>query len=283
MTDNQTSAATEDNHRKRKAPPEFDLHGKHSGNSASKLSPVTYAKRVKGVLDNSPGDLQQDQTLVDQTSQPADQHNETNWVLEGTIRDAYAQHNPNAMFPEPSSTVPNATLTQQRVLEGVLAPALLGSELDAGRTSFHPDASIPWSEYLKSPTNTGEQLKSSAQHSHASQHTALLASGPALDDGSGFSISQSHRRESLTLVGCPLTQDESTGVIDDQQELTVFPVDEVALQATFPQAPPSSTANESSRGKTPRSSRTSRKSKRIPSLGPTSDDDLADLGLPKEQ
>ena len=282
MTDNQTSAAPEDNYQKRKAPPDFDSYSKGSGNTASKQQSITYAKRAKGMLDSSPG-YQHDQNLVDQTLQPADQLNKTNWILEGTMREVYAQQNPNAMFPEPSSTVPNATLTQQRVLEGILGPALLGSEVDTGRTSFHPDASIPWSEYLKSPTNTGEQPKSSAQHSHVSQHTVLPTSGPSLNDGSDFPVSQSNRRESLTLVGCPLTQDKSTGIVNDHRNLTVFPLDDIALQNSLPQATPLSTTSETTRGETPSSSRNSCKMKRVPSPAPTSDDDLADLGLPKEQ
>ncbi|KAF3040931.1 hypothetical protein E8E12_007452 [Didymella heteroderae] len=280
MTDNQTSAALEDNNQKRKIPPEFDLYSQASGHAAPKKSPITYAKRAKSIFVGSPGDLRHEQNLIDQTSQPGNQQHETYWGLEGTVREAYAQHNPNTMFPEPSSTVPNATLTQQRVLDGILAPVLLGSEVDAGRTSFHPDASIPWSEYLKSPTNTEEQPKSSAQ---ASRHTSLPAPGTLLNDGSDISISQPNRRESLMLVGCLSTQDKSTGMVDNHQELTVFPVDEVAPEATLPQINPFPTAHEPIREKTPASSRSTRKMKRIPSPGPISDDDLADLGLPKEQ
>ncbi|KAF3053209.1 chitin deacetylase [Didymella keratinophila] len=105
MTDNQTSATPEDKYPKRKAPPDFDSCSKGSETTASKKPPITYAKRAKGVLDSSPGDLYRDQNLADRTSQPANQLNETNWVLEGTMREAYAQHNPNAMFPEPSSPI----------------------------------------------------------------------------------------------------------------------------------------------------------------------------------
>lgn len=279
-TEGRTLDAPEDNHQKRKAPAEFDSYGTCNGHAASKQLPITYSKRAKGGFNMSLEDPQYDRNLVDRTSQPADQHNQTNWGLEDTMCEAYAQHNPNAMFPEPSSTVPNATLTQQRVLEGVLAPALLGSEVDVEGVSFHPDASIPWSEYLKSPTNTGDQPKSSAQYS---QHTVLPASGPLLNDGLDSSISQSKRRESLTLVGCPLTEDESTDVVNDHQGSVVFAVDDIALQATLPQTTPLSTAHESIRSKAPNSSRNSRETKRCPSLGRTSDDDLADLDLPKEK
>ncbi|KAF1924459.1 uncharacterized protein M421DRAFT_279268 [Didymella exigua CBS 183.55] len=274
VNDNQLPATLEVNHQKRKTPAEFDLYSPFKENTVSEKTPICK-------FGSSPGGLQQDQTFLDQTSELADSHDGTHWVLEGTMRETYAQHSPNPMFPEPSSTVPNATLTQQRVLEGVLAPALLGSNVDAGRSPFQPDASIPWSEYLKSPTTTGEQPRSSAQHSHGSQPTLLPASGPILNNSSDLSISQSYRRASLTLVGCLSPQDKSTDVVNPQK-LTIFPTDEVAYKATLPQATPSSTLNEL-RDKTPSSSRNSRKIRRISSPAPTSDDDLADLGLSKEQ
>jgi hypothetical protein len=282
LNDNQTPAALRETHHKRKAPSEFDAYSPSRSSNVSKKTPVTYAKRAKDIFGSSPADLQQDYNQIDQVSQPADQHNGTNWISEGTMREAYAQHNPNAMFPEPSSTVPNATLTQQRVLEGVLAPALLGSDVDTGRAQYHPDASIPWSEYLKSPTNTGEQPKSSTQHSHGSQHTSLPATEPLLNDESTLLITEPSRRASLTLVGCLSPQDRSTCMVDPQ-DLTMFPTDQVTFETTLTQATPSSVVGEYQRGKTPNSSRNSRKAKRIPSPGPTSDDDLADLGLPKEQ
>lgn len=283
MNDNQMPAALEANHQKRKAPAEFDLYSPSKETIPPKKTPVTYGgRRSKGIFGSSPMDLQHDQNLIDQISQLADQTNGENWIPEGTMREAYAQHNPNAMFPEPSSTVPNATLTQQRVMEGVLAPPLLGSDVDVGGAPFQPDASIPWSEYLKSPTDTGEQPKSSAQHSHGSQHTSVPTSGPLLNDGSNPSVSQPNRRLSLTLVGCTSTQDMAMGVID-AQGLTMFPTDEAVFEAMPLQATSSLTVNGSTRGKTPSSSRQTRKVRRSPSPGPISDDDLADLGLPKEQ
>jgi hypothetical protein len=78
------------------------------------------------------------------------------WQLEGTIRQDYAHHEPMAMFPEPSSTVPNTTLTQERLLEEVLAPGfgiMPEDEPEAEPTMprYEPQkSSIPWSDYLKS-------------------------------------------------------------------------------------------------------------------------------------
>lgn len=78
------------------------------------------------------------------------------WNLEGSIRDEYMRHDPRAMFPEPSSTIPNATMTQRRILEGVAAPVMLGldSEAEMPRHMLPPEASAPFSDVLRlSPTD----------------------------------------------------------------------------------------------------------------------------------
>jgi hypothetical protein len=73
--------------------------------------------------------------------------------LEGTLQDDYAAHEPMAMFPEPSSTVPNATYTQQRLLEEVMNPAFLGIEPEADAPQYQPaKSSVPWSDFLNSPS-----------------------------------------------------------------------------------------------------------------------------------
>ncbi|USP74575.1 uncharacterized protein yc1106_01849 [Curvularia clavata] len=90
---------------------------------------------------------------------------EVPWNLEGTMRNDYAQHDPS-MFGEPSSTVPNATMTQQRVLEVVKAPIMLGQESGTGGPCYQPppDPSPPWSDLMKfTPAGTNEQAESSAR------------------------------------------------------------------------------------------------------------------------
>ncbi|KAL6704799.1 hypothetical protein ACN47E_007603 [Coniothyrium glycines] len=85
------------------------------------------------------------------------------WNLEGTIRDDYARHDPTTMFPEPSSTIPNATMTQQRILEVVAAPAMLGQEpqSDSLRYLPPPQASTPFSDVSKlSPRDSDDHLES---------------------------------------------------------------------------------------------------------------------------
>ena len=76
------------------------------------------------------------------------------WALDGTLRESYATHEPIAMFPEPSSTIPNATLTQQRLLDEVMNPAFLGiePEVDAPTSYVPAKSSVPWSDFLNTPS-----------------------------------------------------------------------------------------------------------------------------------
>lgn len=94
--------------------------------------------------------------LQDQRMLVHDQDTTNNiWGLDGTMRVDYAQHEPMALFPDQSSTIPNATLTQQRLLEEVMAPAFLGleAETESDAPRYEPaKSSVPWSDYLKSPT-----------------------------------------------------------------------------------------------------------------------------------
>ena len=247
-------------------------------------TPVAYIGTSKVVFASSLASQQQDQNFASQISRSAGTTNGVDWVLEGTMHEAYTQHNPNAMFPEPSSTIPNATLTQQRVMEGVLAPALLGSDVDSGRTPFQPDASIPWSEYLKSPTTIGEHPRSSAQEPHVPQNMSTAVSEASPTEQLAPPRSQRRRQESLTLVDCPSTQGISLDVIDIR-DITMFPNNKSHLEATQPQpqAASSSVVKDFMQGQAPSSPRQLRKKKRSPSPGLASDDDLADLGLPRER
>ena len=126
------------------------------------------------VLGSLPPSQQQNHGLLDRIPQSGETTTGAEWVLDGTTREAYAQHEPNILFPAPSSTIPNATFTQQRMMEALHAPALLGSDVDIEGIPFEPVASIPWSEYLKSPTTTVEHPESSAREPHISQTTSSM-------------------------------------------------------------------------------------------------------------
>ncbi|KAF9695762.1 hypothetical protein EKO04_006162 [Ascochyta lentis] len=275
VNDGHAPVVIDGTHQIRKMPAGFDSSGTSSEHFALKGAAATYGDEPKGSFINSPLGQQENQNYLRQDLQPTATTNGTDWVLDGTMREAYAQHNPNAMFPEPSSTVPNATLTQQRVLEGVLAPALLGSDIDAGRAPFQPDASIPWSEYLKSPTNTGERPKSSAQETRVSQIASAATSESHLHKHSAASQSQRSRQGSLMLVGSPPAHDTRSNSID-AQDITMFTEDKDESLDN-----PTPAVDSLPQEELPSLHCQSRKKRPSPAL--TLDDDLADLGLPKEQ
>ncbi|KAF1936545.1 hypothetical protein EJ02DRAFT_413784 [Clathrospora elynae] len=140
---------------------------------ANKRVPVTYGKRSKTVFSSPP-------TYAGPVEEPAGNHavesnpapsDEAGWNLQGTMRDNYARHEPMAMFPEPSSTIPNATMTQQRVLEAVNAPAMLGQGFEDAKPRYitSPEPSVPWSDLMKfTPVEASEQTQSSNREQPAS-------------------------------------------------------------------------------------------------------------------
>jgi hypothetical protein len=122
--------------------------------------PITYGKPSQSGPLGHFMDHVKDETALEATQNCTEFVSDKVWDLPGTLREDYMHHDPNAMFPEPSSTVPNATYTQQRMLENLVAPTLLGinSELDAPQYQPPPEASVPWSDIMKfSPAGTAEQ------------------------------------------------------------------------------------------------------------------------------
>lgn len=87
--------------------------------------------------------------------------------FQGTMRENWEQHEPMALFPHSaSSTIPNATATQQKLLAEVLAPDFLGVDFEPERdeTPYQPaKSSVPWSEYLKSSVRGSQVLHQSAE------------------------------------------------------------------------------------------------------------------------
>ncbi|UPX10727.1 uncharacterized protein EKO05_0001369 [Ascochyta rabiei] len=273
-SDTSSTVVVHGTRQKGKTPADFDSNSTSSEHFASKEVHITYGKIAAGILTSSPPCQQKHQDCLRQSLQPTGTTSEMDWVLDGTMREAYAQHNPNAMFPEPSSTVPNATLTQQRVLEGVLAPALLGSDIDPGRAAFQPDASIPWSEYLKSPTNTGDRPRSSAQEPHISRITSAAVSGLPLHELSAAPLSQHSRQGSSMLADSPLAH-ETCPIATDSQDITMFTENKDQSSDIL-----SLTVDGPPQEELPGLRHLSRKRRPSPAL--TLDDDLTDLGVPKE-
>lgn len=123
-------------------------------------------------MNHPPTDLLHHQTTNQATSHGAEVANFMD--LPNTMRQDYAQHEPMALFPEPSSTVANATQTQRRLLEGIRGAGLLGSDSESGapQSQHPPQPSVPWSDLLNfSPAGAGEQSDYSNQRSEPGAET----------------------------------------------------------------------------------------------------------------
>jgi hypothetical protein len=252
---------------------------KTTSTGASKQEPVTYGKQSKFLFSSPYIDTVNEQTgcdVVDPTNEPTP--NEAAWV-ESTIHHNYAQHDPDTAFPEPSSTIPNATLTQQRVLEGVAAPAFLGhgSELD-GQRYEPPQPSVPWSDILKlSPIDPTERPDSSNQQLE-SEPVAPHVQTP--QKSHECSVSQRSRRGSSTqLRGSPLRKELLPECVDPLE--TLRPPIEPFSSQDLDLPLNASTKSQTTVLKGVQIS--SRKEKNRATLLPNSDNDLTAIGLPIEQ
>ncbi|KAF2131495.1 hypothetical protein P153DRAFT_383598 [Dothidotthia symphoricarpi CBS 119687] len=266
-------------HRNKRQRTSTDVSPRRSPSAASiKNGSITYEKRSQTVF-SSPAMVPVEDQF--QTGKSSGIHREGLWGLEGTMRNDYAQHDP-MMFPDPSSTVPNATFTQQRMLEAVAAPALLGIDAEPG-TPYQPEPSIPWSDYLKlSPGDGGEQPESSNQGESTSQLAPALTPATLIQTPRKIpevSTSQRSRRGSSVLLrGSPLKNEirNSDGLIKVDA-----PPSEVTLSDRSNVPPTGSTKSHGSVQDGSQQPPRQRKSQ-VSSL-PIPDDDAAAIGLPEEQ
>jgi hypothetical protein len=247
-----------------------------------KIGPVTYGKGSKTILSSSP-------TFAD----PADDHprhaaagtnmapsNEVTWGLEGTMRDNYAHHEP-AMFPEPSSTVPNATQTQQRVLDAVNVPAMLGLNSEIDTPHYQPAFdSIPCSDILKfTPAEAGEHTESSAREQTAPGLQSATPSRTSKKDPDLFASQGSRPNSSVHPKDSPLGN-KVLRPGGDTKEQRALPF-EVTLSAV-PEAHPTASA-KSPYNQKGGPTKTPHQRKSQTDAIPMSDDDLTAIGLSKEQ
>jgi hypothetical protein len=211
---------------------------------------------------------------------------EADWIPEGTLRHDYVQHEPNQLFPDPSSTVPNATLTQQYIWD---TAAYVSNELENGIDKSHipPEPSLPWSDYLRtSPIDNNSEHPSSEQQTQAPEPASVNC--PLLDlPTTQTFLTPRLSQQSLSLVGdahamentptqnqTPRRDINLNGVVVHSQDAS----SEKALNRSVP-ASSKSRKNSQTLRSTP--SHRSRKIQQDPA--PYSDDDLADIGVPKEQ
>ncbi|KAJ8115648.1 hypothetical protein OPT61_g2752 [Boeremia exigua] len=271
VQNDQARAMFETNSRKRKFTADIELNV--NAIETSRRPSVANGKTSLASMSSSSVSQRQDQVHLGQLTYSAETDG-ADCVLEGK---AYSQHDANAMVPDPSSTIPNATQTQQRMMEKVLAPAFLGSDNDGSRVPFEPNASIPWSEYLNSPPDIIEHPKSSAQNISAAPRGASPHELSPIK-------SQRQRQESLTLVDCSSTQDMPLNHIDTH-EITVFPKNEDRPETTQSRSrtSPCLIVEHPSKGNSTSSVQQLQEVRRSSGPGAGSNDDLVNLEFPREQ
>lgn len=187
-------------------------------------------------------------------------------IVQGSLDNHFVEYGTKIPLAEPSSTVPNATMTQQRVLETVVAPNLLGLNSDRDLPVYRPpEGSFPWSEFMQlSPNCSGERAVSPAQTYQTAQDM------PATQ--------QSRRCSSVRLIGSPSIDEPQLEPVDPLG-LVRPPVEPLSSQEGQPtNISFTETHVAKSNIKKPSSER---KNKIV--VPSDSDDDLADTGLPQEQ
>lgn len=82
-------------------------------------------------------------------TEPGNKSPEKTWDLPASLRQDFQEHEPVSMFPDPSSTVPDNTMTQQRLVEQALWNQMLPSPAQAEEAAASTTSSFPWSTYLE--------------------------------------------------------------------------------------------------------------------------------------
>ncbi|EUC47514.1 hypothetical protein COCMIDRAFT_24674 [Bipolaris oryzae ATCC 44560] len=210
--------------------------------------------------------------------EPANFH-EAVWQLEGTMRNDYVGHQP-VMFGEPSSTIPNATMTQQRVLEAVNGPVMLGQESEAGELRHHlpPEPSVPWSDLMRfTPAEETKQTES-PRREPPPPHTSLGTPVVAMEKSHRWLATQGNKCASSSPSnqipsknGCSTFEGHT---VDDEpvNAKTNLPLVSVKMPTTRPE----SHTNDQAEAKISPGQHKSW-------LSPNSDDELSAIGLPEER
>ncbi|KAJ4353276.1 uncharacterized protein N0V89_005003 [Didymosphaeria variabile] len=181
------------------------------------------------------------------------------WESQGTMQDNWEHHEPMGLFAQTvSSTIPNATATQEQLLAEVLAPDFLEvePEPDPAAPKYEPaKSSVPWSEYLKSSSRAPEvPLLSAEQLPHLSPNNACYST--AQPNGNPFCSEP--RAESPDPLHFPVVERMSN------------------IEATAPEVDLQNSIRHTA---TSPSSNTKGKLSSVPE----SEDDLMTIGVPLEQ
>ncbi|KAF1982910.1 hypothetical protein K402DRAFT_456945 [Aulographum hederae CBS 113979] len=74
------------------------------------------------------------------------------WHLPASLQNDFARHDPVSMFPDASSTNPDNTLTQQRMIQEALAENAANRQMKDGDAKGS-NSSVPWSAYMALPSD----------------------------------------------------------------------------------------------------------------------------------
>jgi hypothetical protein len=248
-------------------------------------APVTHAKTASTIATTSLTNLAE-RAGSNPTPEELEPTLEGNWMPDGTLRHDYVQHNPFELFPEASSTIPNATLTQQRIMDALAAPvsSRIGNEADQCR--FQPEPSIPWSEFMMTSPEDNHEQQSSDQQKQVSEPESANNIIPEPQIAQEISTLQ-WSQQSLSLVGDAFsvgktsTQNETAQNDFDYAEVATQPQDTGYIKSSAQATTASSKSQRNSQGQLLTSRRRPRQSPK--SSAPISDDELADMNLPVEQ
>ncbi|KAF1834235.1 hypothetical protein BDW02DRAFT_569248 [Decorospora gaudefroyi] len=264
--------------KRRKTAADAEPHNSLAIGSPKRKCAATYGKSPKHVFHNSPTSTAPVENHLGDHAKEVDlaPSKAAGWNLEGTMRNDYADHEP-AMSHEPSSTVPNATMTQQRVLDVVNAPAMLDHESAAGGPRFIPPHDVRFSDVFMS-TEAAEQTESPSRELPPTDSPSPIPLWPSTKNPEVPASQRSVQDSFIHLSGSPLRNEKFRAEDIRGQGGAPFEVNLGVSLDLPPTIPPRSQRNEEDgTRKSPRR----RKSQVV--AAPTSDDDLAAIGLPIEQ
>lgn len=103
----------------------------------------------------------------DEIRHPSDR----NWSLPPTLRNDFVRHNPESMFSEPSSTIPDNTMSQQRIIQEALQANAQTLNEEKSVLAPESESSIPWSVSLETQQKSPVPSNSHVLHTASAQST----------------------------------------------------------------------------------------------------------------
>lgn len=225
--------------------------------------------------------------------------------LPATLRADFAEHNPTMMFSEPSSTVPDNTLSQQRMIQQALETNNSGDALSTQHKSNptqksqhteNSEFSIPWSAY-----DERQQESQRSPSNRRDDATPVPVAGPPLSQSKRSQTFSGRNRSSQTplrgshdlddlgaAAGTPMPQTSSqksrrTKTASPGSHAKVTSIEPVTLLSEIQVQVDSPIKDRRKRSETVESTKPKRrKASETPKKAEPTSDELW-IGLPKEQ